>query len=206
MDQLAYIGKVRLLGLSGSIRSRSTNTSILRTLAERIGPRVELSVLDLGGLPPYNADLDTFNGPAAVADLRTRIADADGLVIASPEYNYGIPGVLKNAIDWASRPAFRSPLKGKPALVMTSSSGTLGGARAQAQIRETLASALCRVVPGRQIAVPSIDDKTQDGRLVHEPTIDLMLAAIAGLLDEIDLVAGGNHASPRRPLLQQPTS
>jgi chromate reductase len=86
--------------------------------------------------------------PASVSALKEAIAQADGLIICSPEYNYSTSGVLKNALDWASRPGFNSPLKNKPVLIMTSSPGVLGGVRAQSQLRETLSATLSRVICG----------------------------------------------------------
>jgi chromate reductase len=108
------------------------------------------------------------------------------LVICSPEYNYGVSGVLKNALDWASRPGFNSPLKGKPVLIMTSSPGVLGGVRAQAQLRDTLSATLSRVINCPQIVIPGINQKIQEGQFVDEPTIEFMLAAVGDLLNEIN--------------------
>ena len=96
----------RLLGLSGSIRKASTNTAILQTLAERLGPKASLTVFPLNEIPLYDQDFDGDATPASVRALKQAIAESDGLVLCSPEYNHGMPGVLKNALDWASRPAF----------------------------------------------------------------------------------------------------
>ena len=132
----------RLLGISGSLRSQSTNTAVLKSLCARLGDQAEMSLFALNDIPLYNADIETEALPASVAALKEAIAQADGLIICSPEYNYGTSGVLKNALDWASRPGFNSPLKNKPVLIMTSSPGVLGGVRAQAQLRETLSATL----------------------------------------------------------------
>src|ERR1700709_734537 len=106
----------RLLGLSGSIRQGSTNTIILRTIAERLDGGVSLTVLPLDDVPPYNSDLEGERLPEPGGALRNAIAQSDGIVLCSPEYNHGMSGVLKNALDWASRPAFNSPLRNKACL------------------------------------------------------------------------------------------
>ena len=113
----------RLLGLSGSIRRDSTNTVILKTLAEKLGTKATLTVFPLNDIPLYNGDLDGDLLPEPVRVFKEAIAASDGIVLASPEYNHGMSGVLKNALDWASRPAFASPLRNKPALPISSSPG-----------------------------------------------------------------------------------
>lgn len=128
--------KVKLLGISGSIRAKSTNTAILETLRERGKDAATLSLISLDDVPLYNADQDGEHCPHSVRSLKQAIADTDALVLCSPEYNHGTSGVLKNALDWASRPAFQSPLKNKPILIMTSSPGAIGGVRAHQQLRD----------------------------------------------------------------------
>jgi len=135
---------LNLLAIPGSLRRESHCAAVLRSLPPLLPATVAFELFPLGEIPLYNADLDTDSPPAGVVRLKQAIAAADGLVVCSPEYNYGIPGVLKNAIDWASRPGFASPLRGKPVLVMTASPGTAGGVRAQAQIRDAFAATLAR--------------------------------------------------------------
>ena len=113
---------------------------------------------------------------------------ADGLLVISPEYNHGISGVLKNAIDLVSRPGYDSVLKNKPVLVMSASNSPLGGVRAQMQLRETFASTLSRVVARRQVVIGQALQKVVDGKLVHEPTLEFIDDAIGDLLDEISLM------------------
>ncbi len=177
----------RLLGLSGSIRQASTNTAILNTLAERLGGKAVLTVFPLNDVPLYNQDLEPDALPQPVRALKAAIAAADGIILCSPEYNHGMSGVLKNALDWASRPAFASPLKHKPALLMTSSPGYVGGARAQAQMQETLTSTLSRVVARPQVVIAGVMQKIVEGRLTDEATIKFCLEAIDDLLAEIRL-------------------
>ena len=116
------------------------------------------------------------------------IETADGLVVISPEYNHGISGVLKNAVDLVSRPGYESVLKNKPVLVMSTSNSPLGGVRAQLQLRETFASTLSRVVARRQIVIGQAPKKIVDGRLVDEANLTFIADAIGDLLDEISLV------------------
>ena len=178
----------KLLGLSGSIRAASTNTAILATLAETLGPDAELVLFPLNDIPPYNSDLEGDLLPAPVRALKQAITDSDGLVLSTPEYNHGMSGVLKNALDWASRPVFASPLRNKPALSMTSSNGYVGGARAHAQMHETLISSLCRVIARPQVVIAGVEAKMTGGRLTDRATIAFCLAAIEDLLKEIRLL------------------
>ena len=175
---------IRLAGLSGSIRKASHNTAILRTLQERLPQDVTLSLLPLEMLPLYNGDVEA-DSPLAVAEFKLAVQAADGLVICSPEYNAGTSGVLKNALDWASRPAKSSPLLGKRVLIMSSSPGFTGGARAHAQLRETLASTLSRVVVHPPVVIASVHEKIKEGRLVDESNIAFALGAVDTLIKEI---------------------
>ena len=178
----------KLLGLSGSIRQASTNTAILATLAERLGDKARMVLFPLNDIPPYNGDLEGDLLPASVRALKQAIADSDGLILCSPEYNHGMSGVLKNALDWASRPAFASPFANKPALTMCSSPGYAGGARALVQMHETLIAMLCRVVARPSVVIPGVLQKIQNGRLVDEANIAFCLDAIDHLLKEIRLL------------------
>lgn len=180
----------RLLGISGSIRRASNNTAILRTLQEAAANKAQLTLFPLNEVPLYNADLEGDNLPEAVQALKQAIDESDGLVVCSPEYNYGMSGVLKNAIDWASRPAYQSPLKGKPALIITSSPTTTGGARAQAQLRESLSATLARVVARPQIVFAGVHEKVQEGRLIDQQGLEFALGGIDDLVHEIARLRG----------------
>lgn len=138
---------IRILGISGSLRRGSHNTSLLRAAAQLLPPGVELEIYDrLGDLPHYNEDLDLDPAPEPVADLRAEIASADGLLIATPEYNGSVPGALKNAIDWASRPFPDNALARKPVAVIGASTGIFGAVWAQAEIRKALKTAGAQVL------------------------------------------------------------
>ena len=130
---------MRVLAISGSLRKDSHNTRLLRAAAIALPSGVELELYDgLAALPPYSEDADADPAPAPVEDLRGRIAAADALLIATPEYNASIPGVLKNAIDWASRPFPDNALRGKPVAVIGASTGLFGAVWAQAELRKVL--------------------------------------------------------------------
>ena len=175
----------KILGISGSLRSQSYNTAILASLTAPLAKTAELTVFKLTDVPFYNQDVDTATPPPGVAALRSAIAAADGVIIASPEYNYGIPGVLKNALDWASRPYGRSSFIGKPVLTFTSSPGATGGVRAQLQLNETLIAVAARLVLRPQIVIALAQEKVKEGRLVDETTLKFLMAGVADLLAEI---------------------
>ncbi|WP_448208070.1 NADPH-dependent FMN reductase [Azospirillum sp. sgz302134] len=181
---------IRLLGISGSIRRNSHCTTVLQTLAENLGGKAELTLFPLHEIPPYDPDLDAENTPAAPRAMREAIAEADGLVVISPEYNYGMSGVLKNALDWASRPAMQSPVKGKPILIMTASPAFTGGVRAQHEMRETLSGMMGRVIARPQVVIGTVHEKIKDGRLADQAALTFALAAIDDLLAEVRLLRG----------------
>ena len=185
---------VRLLGISGSIRRQSYCTMVLQTLAEKLDDKAELTLFPLNDIPPYDPDLDSENTPASATALRDAIAAADGLVVISPEYNYGMSGVLKNALDWASRPAMQSPVKGKPILIMTASPAFTGGVRAQHEMRETLTGMMGRVIARPQVVIGTVHEKIKDGRLTDQAALTFALAAVDDLLAEIDLLRSAGRA------------
>ena len=178
---------IRLAAISGSLRAESANTAVLRSLQDAMPSGVAMELLAIDALPHYNQDLDGVAPPPAVAAFKQAICAADGLVICTPEYNFGVPGVLKNALDWASRPAFASPLKGKPVLMMSASPAFTGGARAHSQLRETLVGALARVIARPPVVIAAVHTKLQQGRLADEPNLKFALEATADLVAEIQL-------------------
>jgi len=184
-QRMKHMNVIKLAAISGSLRAASANTAVLRTLQDLMPADVEMNLLPLDGLPLYNQDLDGPTPLPEVAAFKSAIAAADGLVICTPEYNFGIPGVLKNALDWASRPAFASPLKHKPVLIMSCSPAFTGGARAQAQLRETLAGTLSRVVVRPPVVIAGVNAKIDKGRLVDEVNLKFALEAMGDLVAEI---------------------
>jgi chromate reductase, NAD(P)H dehydrogenase (quinone) len=175
-----------LLGISGSLRASSFSTAVLTALAEASAGQASYDYADIGALPHFNQDLYVDPLPATVQQFRDQIGACDGLVISSPEYNHGIPGVLKNALDWASRPHNGSPLKDKPVLIVSSSPAVTGGVRAQYQIRETLVSALARPVSTSEIVVGHVGAKIVDGRFNDNAVIDFALAGFAAMFAEVE--------------------
>jgi chromate reductase len=158
---------------------------LLKSLEKLVRDKAELSIFSLAEIPLYNGDIDADSKPASVEALRQAILLADGLVVSSPEYNYGMPGVLKNALDWASRPAYASPLKGKHVLLFTSSPGLYGGVRAQSQLRDTLTSTLSRVVPHPHIGIGGGCGKLSNGELTDEHSQKVLVSGVESLLQEI---------------------
>ncbi len=179
--------KPRLIGMSGSLRAGSYSNAVLETLREQFAGRAELTLWDLAPIPAYNQDLEGEQRPAVVKQLLAAIAEADGMVLCAPEFNHSIPGVLKNALDWASRPAFTSVMAYKPTAIMATSRGALGGARCLEHLRVTLASVLARVTLAREVVITAIADKIRDGRLVDEISLDFACGAVEALLREIAL-------------------
>ena len=161
---------LKVLGLAGSLRQGSFNGAALNAAIE-LAPS-DLTIEAWGGLreiPPYDQDVKDKGWPAPVADLRDRIAAADGVLIAMPEYNYSVPGVLKNAIDWASRPP-RQPFKGKPVAIMGASPGGFGTARGQAHLRLVLMPLDARVLSVPEVLIAHAGDKFEDGKLTDDKT------------------------------------
>lgn len=174
---------VRVLGLNGSLRRASYNGFLLRAAIELAPAELTISPFELGAIPLYNADVDAAAEPAPVAALRAAVAGAGALLIASPEYNYGIPGVLKNAIDWISRPPDSSPFLRKPVAIMGASTGPSGTMRMQLQLRATLQSVEMYAMPKPEIVVPSCKDKFDSGgRLTDEKTREYLAKFLAAFL------------------------
>jgi chromate reductase len=172
----------RLLALSGSLRSQSFTNAILHSLREAVAGEAEVEILTLGDLPFYNEDLDTETPPAAVAALREAIARADGLIVATPEYNYSLPGLVKNALDWASRPYGRATIGGKPVVTITSSPAFTGGARVQGQLTELLFAIGARPLQRPQTVIGSVHEKIEQGRLTEPATLAFAVGAVRDLI------------------------
>jgi len=157
-----------LFFITGSLRAASSSRAFATTLAGRVSDACECRFSDIGRLPHYNADVKDH---PEVEAFKAEIAGADGLVVVSPEYNYGIPGVLKNAIDWASRPGYESVFVGKPAFVATTAGGVMGGVRAQGQLKYVLSVMLANVYPMREVIVPNANKKVEDGVFTDETNL-----------------------------------
>jgi chromate reductase len=174
---------VRLLGLSGSLRAESYSTAVLRGLQVSLGPEITLDIRDVC-LPLYNQDCEGEATPQEVQAFRDAIDSAEGLVICTPEFNHGIPGVLKNALDWASRPSATSVLKSKPVLGISNSPAFTGGVRAHAQLHETFLATQSDILSGRQVVIGNVPAKIRAGMLADEATLAFASEAVARLAKE----------------------
>jgi chromate reductase len=176
---------LRVLGFAGSLREGSWNRALLEAAREMAPAGMAISVSDLSGIPLYNADQDNDdNRPESVNQFKQAIADADAVLIATPEYNYSIPGVLKNAIDWASRPGMRSVFAGKPVAMMGASSSMVGTARAQAHLRLVILSMKASVLPHPDVLVARAKEKFDDQhRLTDEMTRKFLKEMLERLLE-----------------------
>jgi chromate reductase len=177
---------MRVLGLSGSLRRDSHNSALLRAAAELLPPEVEFEVFDgLKAIPPYDADDDVTTAPVAVQALRDALASADAVLVATPEYNASIPGVLKNALDWASRPHATNPLRGVPAAVVGASTGMFGAVWAQADTRKILQTIGARVVD-RELPVAEAPERFDaDGVLVDDELRELYAEILSDLVEAV---------------------
>jgi len=177
---------MKILGISGSVRRGSYNTKLLRAAAELLDEDVELELYDgLKAVPPYDEDDDVQPAPAAVSRLRKAIAGADGILFATPEYNSSVPGQLKNAIDWASRPLATNPLRNKPVAVIGSSTGMFGAVWAQAELRKVLAATGARVAEA-EVAVGHAQTRfDEDDHLVDDEIREQLQEAVELLVEEV---------------------
>jgi chromate reductase len=175
---------MRILGIPGSLRAGSHNARLLEAAAELLPPGVTLEVLDpeiLRAIPHYDEDVRAGGEPPAVTMLRERVADADAVLIATPEYNHSLPGALKNGLDWLSRPLADSPLRGRPAAVVGASTGMFGAVWAQAEARKVLGAIGARVVDAELPVAHADEQFAPDGSLRDAVLRD----ALAGHLAEL---------------------
>jgi chromate reductase len=179
---------MRVLAISGSLRRDSYNTRLLRAAAELLPPPVELELYDdLKQVEPYDEDDDGERAPRHAQRLREAIAEADAVLIATPEYNSSVPGVLKNALDWASRPFRTNALRNKPAAVVGASSGMFGAVWAQAEVRKVLGSTGARVLERDLPIAKAAGAFDDEGRLVdpaHREQLAEILAELVALAEQ----------------------
>jgi len=202
---------VRILGIAGSLRTQSYNRALLSAARELLPEGVELVDFPLLGLPFYDGDVEAAGDPTSVTALKDAIREADAILIATPEYNRGVPGVLKNAIDWASRPPLASPLAGKPVAIVGASTGRSGTARAQEQLRSALEFTRADVIQDPEVLVPEaflLFDES--GRLEDEETrvqlAELLDALISAARGEPDLAEDTLAAAVEQQVEQAPPS
>jgi chromate reductase len=173
---------LKILTFAGSLRKGSYNKALIRAAIEVAPENVTMEVFDLEGIPPFNQDNEN-NPPPKVKEFKEKIRNADALLIATPEYNYSMPGVLKNAIDWASRPYQDNSLANKPVAIMSASVGRLGGARAQYHLRQSFVFLNMYPVNQPEVMLPNAADNVDaNGRLTNEQTRMLIKQLIEALV------------------------
>jgi chromate reductase len=173
---------VKILGFVGSLRQGSYNKALMRAALELLPKDATLEVFDLDGIPPFNQDLEN-QPPQVVKEFKAKIKKADALLIASPEYNYSVPGVLKNAIDWASRPYRDNAFEGKPVAIMSASTGRLGGARAQYHLRQSFIFLNMHPLNRPEVMMPNAQEHVDaNGNLTDETTRQLIRQLLEALV------------------------
>jgi chromate reductase len=173
---------IQILGFAGSLRKNSYNKALLRAAAELMPKGAVLETFDLEGIPPFNQDLET-QPPEKIKDFKARIKAADAILIATPEYNYSIPGMLKNSIDWASRPYSENAFNDKPVAIMGASTGMLGTARAQYHLRQCFVFLNMHTVNKPEVMVNYAQEKFDvDGTLTDDKTRKRIAELIESLI------------------------
>jgi chromate reductase, NAD(P)H dehydrogenase (quinone) len=181
--------KYRILGIAGSLRKASTNRAALRAAAELAPEGTEIEIFELDAIPPFNQD-DEAEPPAAVAEFKRKIREADAILFVTPEYNYSISGVLKNAIDWASRPYGDSAWDGKPAAIMGVSGGNIATARAQYDLRKMMVFLNMFPINRPEVMIGNSADKFDaSGTLTDEPTREFIAKLLQSLVDWTSRIA-----------------
>lgn len=174
---------VRILGIAGSLRRESYNRAALRAATELVPEGASIETFELDGIPGFNQD-EEQNPPAKVTELKKRIREADAILIVTPEYNYSIPGVLKNTIDWASRPYGDSAWNGKPAAIMGASVGTIGTARAQYHLRQMMVFLNMFLINQPEVMIGNASERFDaQGKLTDEATKDFIRQLLQNLVE-----------------------
>src|SRR3954452_105587 len=175
---------MNILAIPGSLRDNSYNRLLIDAAEELAPDGVDVTTFSIGDIPLYDQDLDRQPEPEPVARFRQAIRDADALLLATPEYNYSVPGVLKNAIDWASRPYGNNPFNEKPVAIMSASIGMLGGARAQYHLRQMFVFLNMYPINGPEVMVPFAQDKfDSQGKLIDENTKKFLSTLLENLVN-----------------------
>ncbi len=187
MGEQTISGALRVVAFAGSLRRGSFNRALLEAARQLAPRRMTISPIEIGDLPFYNADVEAEGDPAAVAEFKAAIRAADGVIIATPEYNDGIPGMLTTAIDWGSRPPGSAPLTGKPVALMGASPSQIGTARAQQHLRQLLGHVHARTLPPPELLVATAHERfDRELRLTHEGTRRVLAALLERFARWID--------------------
>jgi chromate reductase len=173
--------RLRVVAISGSLRSASFNRALLRAAVELQPESMAIEIFDLDGIPIFNEDVEKQGDPDRVTAWKSAIAGAGALLIAGPEYNFGISGVLKNAIDWASRPPGKSPLASKPTAIIGASGGPGATRLSQSMTRQVLSALAVPVLPAPMLMLGQAGDKIHDGRLDDERTRESLRRVLRAL-------------------------
>ncbi len=173
--------KIKIVGLVGSLRKDSFNKTVMAEAAASCPEEAEIEVLDIN-LPLFNQDLES-DMPEEVKTLKEKIAAADAVLFATPEYNYSVPGVLKNAIDWASRPYGQNSFEGKPVGIMSAAIGMLGGARAQYHLRQIFVFLNMQPLNKPEVIVTFAPEKIKDGTITDQETKEKIHEMVNALID-----------------------
>jgi chromate reductase len=174
---------VRILGIPGSLRRQSYNRSALRAAVELVPEGATIEIAELDGIPGFNQD-DETNPPEQIVQLKKQVRAADAILFVTPEYNYSVPGVLKNAIDWVSRPYGDSAWTGKPAAIMGASIGNLGTARAQYHLRQMFVFLHILALNQPEVMISNAAERFDAaGNLIHEPTREMIRKLLNNLVD-----------------------
>jgi chromate reductase, NAD(P)H dehydrogenase (quinone) len=169
------VRKLSILGFAGSLRGGSYNRALLRAASELAPDGMSIDIFDLAGVPLYNGDVEAEGDPEPVARFKQAVRAADGVLMVTPEYNHGVPGVMKNAVDWASRPPRDAPLGGKPVGIIGASPGITGSARGQSQLRQAFEFTNSFCMPQPELLVFKAHEKFDgDGRLTDAATSEFL--------------------------------
>ena len=175
---------MKILAIPGSLRDDSYNRALLEAARERTDGGVAIELYDIGEIPHFDADVEAEGDPAEVTAFKDALSAADAILIATPEYQHGIPGVLKNALDWGSRPPGHAPLTGKPSAILGATPGSFGTARAQEQLRQILIYNDCPMVMSPEVLVSDAQDKIDDdGKVADEETLGFIDDLVAQLVE-----------------------
>ncbi len=177
----------KIVGFAGSLRKGSFNKIVLNAAKELAPDEVDFEIVDLEGIPMFNADLES-DMPKKVLEFKSKIKEANAVVIVSPEYNYSVPGVLKNALDWASRPYGNNSFDEKPVGLISSSIGTIAGSRSIYHLRQVMLYLNAHTLNKPEVMIPFVQDKIVDGKLTDEKTLQNIEALLNALVKWADRI------------------
>lgn len=176
---------IHLVGFAGSLRKASYNRHLLNLCNDLLPEHVKLKLLELNEIPLYNGDVEALGFPQSVLNLKASILHAQGVIIASPEYNYSVPGVLKNALDWISRPPSEIPVEKKPCTIISASSSRFGGARSQQHLRQILSALGAYVMPQPELYIPQAQKVFIENEPIEEKTTNRIQSFLIAFINYI---------------------